>query len=133
MWIGELAERAGTTAKTLRFYEEQGLLPPTERTPSGYRDYAPETVARIDFIHRGQGAGLTLAQIRQILDIRDGGHAPCEHVRDLLDVRLAEIEQQIAQQIAQLSVLRDTIADLSQDAAHPDPETCSTDQVCRYL
>ncbi|CAI37614.1 heavy metal-responsive transcriptional regulator [Corynebacterium jeikeium] len=129
MWIGELAERAGTTAKTLRFYEEQGLLPPTERTPSGYRDYAPETVARIDFIHRGQAAGLTLAQIRQILDIRDGGHAPCGHVRDLLDVRLAEIEQQIAQ----LSVLRDTIADLSQDAAHPDPETCSTDQVCRYL
>lgn len=125
MWIGELAERAGTTAKTLRFYEEQGLLPPTERTPSGYRDYAPETVARIDFIHRGQAAGLTLAQIRQILDIRDGGHAPCEHVRDLLDARLAEIEQ--------LSVLRDTIADLSQDAAHPDPETCSTDQVCRYL
>ncbi|WP_313551213.1 heavy metal-responsive transcriptional regulator, partial [Corynebacterium sp.] len=96
MRIGELAERAGTTAKTLRFYEEQGLLPPTERTPSGYRDYAPETVARIDFVHRGQAAGLTLAQIRQILDIRDGGHAPCEHVRDLLDVRLAEIEQQIA-------------------------------------
>ena len=108
---------------------EQGLLPPTERTPSGYRDYAPETVARIDFVHRGQAAGLTLAQIRQILDIRDGGQAPCEHVRDLLDVRLAEIEQQIAQ----LSVLRDTIADLRQDAAHPDPETCSTDQVCRYL
>ena len=88
-----------------------------------------DAVGRVGFIHRGQAAGLTLAQIRQILDIRDGGQAPCEHVRDLLDVRLAEIEQQIAQ----LSVLRDTIADLSQDAAHPDPETCSTDQVCRYL
>ncbi len=36
MRIGELAERACTTAKTLRFYDEQGLLPPTERTPSGY-------------------------------------------------------------------------------------------------
>ena len=93
MRIGELAERAGTTAKTLRFYEEQGLLPPAERTPSGYRDYAPETAARIDFVHRGQAAGLTLAQIRQILDIRDGGAAPCEHVRDLLDARLAEIEE----------------------------------------
>ena len=41
--------------------------------------------------------------------------------------------QPLDQQIAQLSVLRDTIADLRQDAAHPDPETCSTDQVCRYL
>lgn len=129
MRIGELAERAGTTAKTLRFYEEQGLLPPAERTPSGYRDYAPETAARIDFVHRGQAAGLTLAQIRQILDIRDGGAAPCEHVRDLLDARLAEIEQQIAQ----LTALRDTIAVLRHDAAQPDPDSCSADQVCRYL
>ena len=129
MRIGELAERAGTTAKTLRFYEGQGLLPPAERTQSGYRDYAPETVARIDFVHRGQAAGLTLAQIRQILDIRDGGHAPCEHVRDLLDARLAEIEQQIAQ----LAALRDTIAGLRNDAAKPDPDSCSPDQVCRYL
>lgn len=129
MRIGELAERAGTTAKTLRFYEEQGLLPPAERTPSGYRDNAPETAARIDFVHRGQAAGLTLAQIRQILDIRDGGAAPCEHVRDLLDARLAEIEQQIAQ----LTALRDTIAELRHDAAQPDPDSCSADQVCRYL
>mgnify|MGYP002718264378 CR=1 FL=1 len=129
MRIGELADAAGTTTKTLRFYEDQGLLPSAERTPAGYRDYTADALTRIGFIHRGQAAGLTLAQIRQILDIRDGGHAPCEHVRDLLDVRLAEIEQLIAQ----LSVLRDTIADLSQDAAHPDPETCSTDQVCRYL
>ncbi|GGD25309.1 heavy metal-responsive transcriptional regulator [Nocardioides daphniae] len=129
MRIGELAEAAGTTAKTLRFYEEQGLLPPAERTAAGYRDYAPEAVARIDFVHRGQAAGLTLAQIKQILDIRDHGQAPCEHVRDLLDTRLADIEQQIAQ----LSALRDTIAALRDEASDPEPETCSPDQVCRYL
>lgn len=129
MRIGELAERAGSTAKALRFYEEQGLLPPAGRTPSGYRDYAPEAVARIDFVHRGQAAGLTLAQIREILDIRDGGSAPCEHVRDLLDARLNDIERQIAQ----LTTLRGTLAKLRQDAAHPDPATCSPGQVCRYL
>lgn len=129
MRIGELAETAGTTTKTLRFYEEQGLLPPAERTTAGYRDYTPGTISRIDFIHRGQAAGLTLAQIRQILDIRDNGRAPCEHVRDLLDVRLADIEQQIAQ----LSTLRDNIAALHDDATDPEPDTCSPDQVCRYL
>ncbi|TLP97381.1 heavy metal-responsive transcriptional regulator [Nesterenkonia salmonea] len=129
MRIGELAEKAGTTAKALRFYEEQGLLPPADRTPSGYRDYAPEAVARIDFVHRGQAAGLTLAQIRQIVDIRDSGTAPCEHVRDLLDTRLAEI----AQQIAQLTALRDTIADLREDATHMEPDRCDPDQVCRYV
>ena len=62
-------------------------------------------------------------------DIRDHGQAPCEHVRDLLDTRLADIEQQIAQ----LSALRDTIAALRDEASDPEPETCSPDQVCRYL
>ncbi|WP_137825210.1 heavy metal-responsive transcriptional regulator [Brevibacterium sp. 2SA] len=129
MRIGEFAEAAGTTAKTLRFYEEQGLLPPPDRTSSGYRDYPPDAIARVDFVHRGQAAGFTLAQIRQIVDIRDAGHAPCAHVRDLLDARLRDIEQQIAQ----LTALRDTIANLRDDAAHPEPETCSADQVCRYV
>ena len=72
MRIGELAERAGTTAKTLRFYEEQGLLPPAERTPSGYRDYAPETAARIDFVHRGIVVG---AEINVVRDSARGGGA----------------------------------------------------------
>ena len=129
MRIGELAEVAGTTSKTLRFYEDQGLLPPPERTLAGYRDYTPETAARIDFIHRGQAAGLSLAQIRQILDIRDHGQAPCEHVRELLDARLADIEQQIAH----LVELRDTIATLRDNASDPEPDTCSPDRVCRYL
>ena len=129
MRIGELAEAAGTTTKTLRFYEDQGLLPPAERTPGGYRDYTTESLTRIDFIHRGQAAGLSLAQIRQVLDIRDHGHAPCGHVRDLLDARLIDIDQQITQ----LTALRDNIAALRDDAAEPDPDTCSPDQVCRYL
>ena len=105
MRIGELAEASGTTTKTLRFYEEQGLLPPTERTMSGCRDYTTEAVSRIDFIHRGQAAGLTLAQIKQILDIRDHGQAPCGHVRDLLDARLADIDAQIAQTFANIEMV----------------------------
>ncbi|EGD42761.1 heavy metal-responsive transcriptional regulator [Nocardioides sp. NPDC057772] len=129
MRIGELAEAAGSKAKTLRFYEERGLLPPAERTSSGYRDYTADAIARVDFIHRGQAAGLTLAQIKQILDIRDHGQAPCEHVLDLLDSRLSEIEEQIAQ----LDALRETIAALRDGAADPDPESCGSDLVCRYL
>ena len=129
MRIGELADAAGTTAKTLRFYEDQGLLPPAGRTPSGYRNYTAETIARIDFIHRGQAAGLTLAQIQQILHIRDHGQAPCSHVRDLLDARLTDIDQQLRQ----LHDLRDTLAGLRDQAEHVEPDTCSSDHVCRYL
>ncbi len=129
MRIGELAETVGATTKTLRFYEEQGLLPRAERTPSGYRDYTIETISRVDFIRRGQSAGLTLAQIKQILDIRDDGQAPCGHVRDLLDTRLTEIDRQLAA----LTDLRATIATLRDQAADLAPETCTSDHVCRYL
>ncbi|GFG73811.1 heavy metal-responsive transcriptional regulator [Mycobacterium botniense] len=129
MRIGELAAAVGTSTKTLRFYEEQGLLPETQRTAAGYRDYPPEAVTRIDFIRRGKAAGLTLAQIRQILLIRDRGQAPCEHVRDLLDTRLADLDKQISKLVA----LRDTIAHLRHQAATPEPATCTAEQVCRYL
>ena len=129
MRIGELAEAAGTTTKTLRFYEDQGLLPPSERTPGGYRDYTTESLTRIDFIHRGQAAGLSLAQIRQVLDIRDEGQPPCTHVRDLLDTRLAAVDQQLSQ----LQGLRTTLTELRAQAGQIAPDTCRADQVCRYL
>ena len=129
MRIGELAEAAGTTTKTLRFYEDQGLLPPAERTPGGYRDYTTESLTRIDFIHRGQAAGLSLAQIRQVLDIRDEGQPPCTHVRDLLDTRLAAIDEQLTQ----LQDLRNTLTELRAQADQIAPDTCRADQVCRYL
>lgn len=129
MRIGALAEASGTTTKTLRFYEDQGLLPAADRTASGYRDYTPDMLGRLDFIHRGQAAGLTLAQIKQILGIRDGGTPPCGHVRDLLAERLCELDAQIAQ----LVDLRRTIAQLHDTASSAEPNTCPPDQVCRYL
>ena len=84
MRIGEVAQASGTTAKTLRYYEDVGLLPDPDRSPAGYRDYGPEVLDRLHFIRRGQAAGLTLAQIGQVLAIRDRGQAPCQHVTDLL-------------------------------------------------
>ncbi len=127
--IGELAKATGTTTKTLRFYEESGLLPPADRLASGYRDYAEDAVGRIGFIHRGQAAGLTLAQIRQILKIREHGQAPCSHVQGLLGARLGELDAQIAELLA----LRETISQLHAKASEPEPDSCSADQVCRYI
>ena len=76
MRIGEAAGRAGVPAKTIRFWEDQHLLPPPSRTPSGYRDYDPAILDRLAFIRRAQAAGLTLEAIRQVLDTRDGGQPP---------------------------------------------------------
>ena len=129
MRIGELAKAADTTTKALRFYEAERLLPTSPRTSSGYRDYGLDAVARIGFIHRGQAAGLTLAQIRQVLNIRDDRQPPCTHVRDLLDTRLAAIDEQLTQ----LQDLRNTLTELRARADQIAPDTCRADQVCRYL
>ena len=129
MRIGELAAAAGTTAKTLRFYEQAGLLPEPERTTAGYRDYTSESLSRLDFVRRGQAAGLTLAQIRQILGLRDAGESPCHHVAALLDQRLEALDAQLAE----LEALRRSIAVLRQAAEPADKDTCSPDQVCRYI
>jgi DNA-binding transcriptional MerR regulator len=129
MRIGQLAKATGTTAKTLRFYEAAGLLPPPTRTRAGYRDYGDDAVARLDFIRRGRAAGLTLAQIRDILTVRDTGHAPCGHVRQLLAQQLNAIDAQLAD----LHALRASVAQLHDAATNAEPDTCPPEQVCRYL
>jgi DNA-binding transcriptional MerR regulator len=100
MQIGELAKLANTSAKTIRFYEDSGLLPPPARTRSGYREYGPEIADRLRFIHRGQAAGLTLQKVRQILAIHDRGETPCGHVRQILNTRLDQVRAQIAELVA---------------------------------
>jgi DNA-binding transcriptional MerR regulator len=128
MRIGELAEATGTTAKTLRFYEDSGLLR-SDRAANGYREYGQGAVARLDFIRRGRAAGLTLAQVREVIDIRETGDAPCGHVHDLLSARLDDIDSQLAD----LQALRGTVAQLRDEAGRADPAICTSDAVCRYL
>ncbi|TQN43122.1 DNA-binding transcriptional MerR regulator [Blastococcus colisei] len=129
MRIGELAATTGTTTKTLRFYEAAGLLPPPQRTSAGYRTYDPAVTERLDFIQRSQRAGLTLAQIREVLAIRDGGNAPCSHVQHLLGDRLADLDRQLAD----LTALRATVAALLDQADTVAPDACPPATVCRYL
>src|SRR3954453_15079556 len=129
MRIGELAAATGTTTKTLRFYEESGLLAPAQRAANGYRDYGPEALSRLDFIRRGRVAGLTLAQVREVIDIRDAGDAPCDHVHRLLTARVADIDRQIAD----LHALRAALVRRRDHAETADPSTCAAETVCRYV
>ncbi|MFE1952134.1 MerR family transcriptional regulator [Streptomyces sp. NPDC059524] len=71
--IGELAERAGTTVKTVRFYCESGLLPERERSGGGHRRFGPEALEQLRLIRSLRGLGLALPQIRPILDAHDPG------------------------------------------------------------
>ncbi|MQA97391.1 MAG: MerR family DNA-binding protein [Streptosporangiales bacterium] len=129
MRIGVLAASAGVTAKTVRFYEQAGLLPGPPRTASGYRDYPPEAADRLVFIREAAAAGLTLAEIRGVLAIRDAGRPPCRHVSALIDSHLDQVDRRIAELLATRTALRT----LQERARAVDPEECTEDDICSIL
>ncbi|MCY0933917.1 heavy metal-responsive transcriptional regulator [Streptomyces sp. H34-S4] len=126
MRIGDLAATSGLTAKTIRYYEQAGLMPAAPRTSGGYRDYPAEAATRLAFIRDAQHAGLTLAEIRSVLALRDSGQAPCGHVTDLIDQHLEEINRRIAE----LRTTRTALRDLALRAAATDPDTCTEGGIC---
>lgn len=129
MRIGELARRAGTTTKTLRFYEQAGLFPEPDRTPSGYRDYDPVVLERLAFVRAAQAAGLTLAEIREIVAVREAQGPPCEHVAGLLDAHAADLDQRIRE----LTGLRHEVERLRARARDLDPAACGATAVCHVI
>lgn len=93
--IGELAAELGLNPKTIRYYEEIGLLPAPPRTESGYRLYDAEDVEQLRFIGKAKAIGLSLQEIGEILALRREGRAPCAHVLELLDRKLAAVDRQL--------------------------------------
>lgn len=126
MLIGEVAAATGVTPKTLRFYERRALLHEPARTTGGYRDYDPTVIDRVAFIKQAQAAGLTLAQIGEILDIRDQGRAPCDHVTQLVDRSLAEIQRRRRE----LDDIERHLTDVKQRLEGLTPADCDPSSVC---
>jgi DNA-binding transcriptional MerR regulator len=128
MRIGELASLSGLSTKTIRFYEQVGLLPAPPRTVGGYRDYPAAAATRLAFVRAAQAAGCSLAEIRSVLNVRDSGQAPCAHVSLLIDQRLAEINQRLVE----LRGIRATLRDLARRAGENDPATCPDSDMCGF-
>lgn len=97
LYVAEAARRAGVNPSAVRYYERRGLLPRAARSPSGYRVLGGETVERLRFIRQAQALGLRLAEICEILRLRDHGEAPCGRVRELATTRLRSIDEKIAE------------------------------------
>jgi len=93
--IGELARRAGVTAKAIRFYERKRVLPPATRAANGYRLYDDDAVEMLAFVKQATGLGLTLAEIKDIIAIRQGGRPPCTHVHRLLRDKAVELDRKL--------------------------------------
>jgi MerR family copper efflux transcriptional regulator len=93
--IGQVAARAGVTPKAIRFYEVAGVLPAPARGRNGYRLYRDEAVDVLQFVRRAAGLGLTLAEIKEIVAIRQGGRPPCSHVHRLLQDKARELDHKL--------------------------------------
>ena len=107
MLIGEVAERSGIPAHTIRFYEEQRLVSKPVRARSGYRTYTARVLDELRFIQRAQRLGFTLRETREILSIGRSGRKPCDRVATLCATHLEEIERKIAELAAFRSQLQE--------------------------
>ena len=129
MHIGKLAREAGFTPKTIRFYEEQGLMAPPHRTESGYRDYGTEAVSRLDFIRKSKRMGLSLEEIRGILNLHERTEPTCVHVRSLLDEKL----DQVRRAIGDLKAFEVELTQLRDDAGSLDDCRPSGGRICGII
>ena len=93
---GELAKLAGVSTDTLRHYDRKGLLPLPPRTAGGYRRYPTEALARVRLIRRALVIGFSLDELARVLRERAAGGAPCQKVRGIVQSRLTQLNQQLA-------------------------------------
>ncbi|HEU0276562.1 MAG TPA: heavy metal-responsive transcriptional regulator [Rhodanobacteraceae bacterium] len=95
--IGAVARRAGVGIDTIRYYEREGLLPPPRRRASGYRDYDPVAIDRLQFIRRAKVLGFTLDDIRELLALSADHERGVRGVKQRAEARLAKLDQRIAE------------------------------------
>lgn len=125
--IGELAEQADVAVGTIRYYESLGLVEPVRRSESGYRYYAIDAVKRVQFIRKAQSLQFSLSEIQQILGVRRQGDPACPLVRNLLNQKIAELEEQL-HRMATLKTELEAYRDRWVDKPLDDPcgqELCS--------
>jgi MerR family mercuric resistance operon transcriptional regulator len=95
--IGELARLTGVPTGTIRFYERRGLIPAPPRTPSGYRKYSIEALARIRMVLRAKKLGFSLSEISELLDMLANRQHPCQHLHCRVANKLLELDDRISE------------------------------------
>lgn len=116
--IGELADRARVNVQTIRYYERRGLLAEPERTPGGYRLYAPETIQIVRFIKSAQALGFSLEEIDHLLDLRDDRVSSCEEVKALARAKIATVDEKVRR----LTALKGALETLVESCQRGDSE-----------
>ncbi len=128
--IGEVSTSSDLPIKTIRYYEEIGLLTPTvHRSETNYRLFEPTVLGRLAFIKRSQALGLSLREIQDLLVVHDQGQLPCDDVKQNLQKKV----QQITQQIESLQLLRSELQGLLSGWQDYSPEDVADQTICPNL
>lgn len=128
--IGDVAQKLGINPKTIRYYEQIGLIPEPQRTSRGYRLFSQEESERIAFIRRARALDFSLDDIGEILDFREQGEAPCLYVTELVEERMDEIDAKIAA----LNQLRRDLKGLHEQAKSlPRENILNKDCICHLI
>lgn len=93
--IGQVAKQAQVNIETIRYYERRGLVPEPPRRESGYRQYSPDTVARIKFIKRAQELGFSLKEIQELLALRVDPVMTSADIKRRAEAKLADIDAKL--------------------------------------
>ena len=104
--IGQAARKSGCSPSTIRYYEEIALLQPVGRTPNGRRSYGWPEISRLTFIRRARDLGLSIEQVRDLLNISDRDRTNCRQTRDLIDVHMDAIRRKQAELAALAAALQ---------------------------
>ncbi|MEE8436017.1 MAG: heavy metal-responsive transcriptional regulator [bacterium] len=114
MYIGEAARRAGTTIKTIRYYERIELLPPAPRNDGRFRVYDEDTVERVRFVRKAQALGFSLEEIREIVRVYDQGECSCGQVAHTVETKLQVIDNKVKE----LNTLKQELLEIQQRLPH---------------
>ena len=121
MKIGQLATRSGVPVKSIRFYEEEGILPLPRRSENGYRDYSKSAVAELTFLRQSRQFGFTLNECRQLLQLWHDPNRRSVEVHQLVIQR----QKQVEQQITDLTSMHELLSDLLSHCAADDSPECA--------
>ena len=123
MKIGALAGR-NVPVKTLRYYEDLGLLPAIGRSEGGYRLFAEESLRRLEFIRKLKTLGLSLEEIQGCLAVHDAGYLPCDDIAIQLECQIERIDGQIKELRQLRKELQGLLAGWQSDPVKDDAVIC---------
>ncbi len=110
MNIGQAAEAAGVSAKMVRHYESIGLLPPSARSDSGYRQFGAQDVEALSFIRQARVLGFGMDQIRELIALRADKRRPSKKVRAVAQSHLDALNAKLEELLQMKAVLEALIA-----------------------